>query len=235
MNKLAFFTVLLCASALVCAKPKKEEDVTSEEAVMEIKKMAQSIRAKYNTTILLDLLKLADKVNEKCPHLEDKLDSVGEKVSACIENIELGSKTICTLVKENFMQCFKPVRDVMVSCMPEESKDLPVMVGKVIVALVNTACQSTVEEVLELFNPCQMQAMHHENFSKTPACKQVKTAIVQHKNKLPSNSLICEILPKMHTCEEAVMQQVCKNSVTRNIVTKFHNAVENSLKTECDA
>lgn len=66
----------------------------------------------------------------------------------CINNIELGENTFCSLLRNNLEKCAEPVKKLLVGCLPEESKGLPVMAIKIIKAVIDQACNSTVEEIL---------------------------------------------------------------------------------------
>ncbi|MFK9312061.1 hypothetical protein ACJEKH_26130, partial [Escherichia coli] len=67
------------------------------------------------------------------------------------------------------------------------------MVDKMIVGIIDQACQSTVEEILELFNPCGF----NNDDEHIPACKEIMTAVDKYRNELPSKSLICSTVPKI--------------------------------------
>ncbi|CAG9863957.1 unnamed protein product [Phyllotreta striolata] len=225
MNK--FFIVALCALALANAAPGGKDSSSSED----LRELAESIRDKYNTTLLLDIMKLIDEAKSKCPDIEDKAESVMEEIMSCADDIELGSDTFCSLIKKNYAKCTKPARDLVVSCLPEESKSLPALFEKIVVALIDNACSSTVEELLELFNPCALEN-DPESFD---SCKAVKNAVQQHANKMPSKSLVCSIIPKAKNCAKTILDNSCKNTVTRNSVNKFYNAIDVATKDECDA
>lgn len=135
-------------------------------------------------------------------------------VSTCVENIELGSDTFCQLIRKNYAKCTKPIRDIVVGCLPPESRDLPLLGEKIIGAIIDQVCNSTVEEILgkfhngqtscnyvirfitkrkyallftELFNPCVME----KELDEVAQCGDIKKTFIQHKNELPSKSLIC--------------------------------------------
>ncbi|CAH1101382.1 unnamed protein product [Psylliodes chrysocephalus] len=235
MNKYVFLAVFLCALASTNAKPShdKEEGSDSPSATgeSEFKKIAEQVNERYNTTVLLDIGELINKVDEKCPNLEKQMDNVAEEIHNCIDDIELGNDTLCHAVQENFVTCFKPVAVLINSCMPEESKDLPFMLGKMVQGLITQACHSTVEEILEIFNPCIYEA----DTDTLPACEEVETVVNEHKSKLPSKSLICHTLPKERNCAKSMVEGTCKNPITKNTVIKFHDAVEHAIKEDCDA
>lgn len=54
-------------------------------------------------------------------------------------------------IKKKFAKCTKLGRDLVVSCLPEKSKDLPILGEKIAFALIDQACNSTVEEILGEF------------------------------------------------------------------------------------
>ncbi|CAH1101383.1 unnamed protein product [Psylliodes chrysocephalus] len=218
MNKYVFVAVFMCALAFTNAKPSHDKEVetnSSESGELEFKKIAQQIKDQYNTSLLLDIATMA----------------VGEEVQNCIEAVELGNDTFCHMIQENFVTCFKPVAVVINTCMPEESKDLPFMIGKMIHGVIEQACHSTVEDILEIFNPC----IYEKDPETIHACEEIDTVVGEHQNKLPSKSLICQTLPKVKNCAKAMVDGSCKNQVTKNAVLKFHDAIEHSVKEDCDA
>ncbi|CAG9834927.1 unnamed protein product [Diabrotica balteata] len=225
MNKYLILAVLLVGAVLA---KKEDSSSSSEENVREV---AEMLNKKFNTTLLLDVIKMAEKAKAKCPDLEEKLDDISEKIEKCVDDIELGSETFCSLVKNNLARCAKPAIDLIASCLPEESRDLPVLGQKIVVAVVKQACSSTVEEILELFNPCALE----KDFASFPACREIKTVIDEHRNKLPSKSLICSTLPKVRNCAKAHIEASCQNTITRQAALKFHDAIDAALKDDCDA
>lgn len=73
--------------------------------------------------------------------------AAGTEVESCLEEIELGSETFCNLIRKNFGKCTAPVRELVVGCLPEKSKELPVVGEKIMLAIIDQACNSTVEEI----------------------------------------------------------------------------------------
>lgn len=65
-----------------------------------------------------------------------------------MEEIEWGSDTFCTVIRKNFAKCTAPARELIVGCLPEKSKDLPMLAEKIVSALIDQACNSTVEEIV---------------------------------------------------------------------------------------
>lgn len=70
------------------------------------------------------------------------------EIQTCLEEIELGSDTLCNLIRKNYGKCTKPARELIISCLPEKSKDLPVLGEKIILSIIDQTCNSTVEEIL---------------------------------------------------------------------------------------
>ncbi|XP_072388550.1 uncharacterized protein [Diabrotica undecimpunctata] len=228
MNKFIVLFAFVVAIGTTHAAAVSSSSSSSEEDIAEI---AQMLNKRFNSTIILDVLKMAEKAKEKCPNIDDKIDEVGEKIVQCMDDIELGSETFCSLVKKNLAKCSKPLVDLITGCLPDESKDLPAMGEKIITAIVDEACHTTVEELLELFNPCFME----KEFVSVPACSEIKDVFVANRNKLPSKSLVCSMLPKVKSCVKGHVDASCKNPTTKRATLKFHEAIENAIKSDCDA
>ncbi|XP_074026934.1 uncharacterized protein [Leptinotarsa decemlineata] len=226
MKTFAILTVFLFAYAL--ADDSNESKSLEED---DIKELAQLVKDKFNTTIIYDLLKLAKKAEEKCPDIEGKIEGAIDQILECITDIELGADTLCSLIRNNWEKCSKPGWDAVASCLPAESKDLPHLFGKVFFALVDQACNSTVEQILELLNPCGLK----NNYETFPECKDVLKTFTSHKNELPSKSLVCSMLPKLKNCAEAHDKAGCENPITRQASNQFFEAVEDATKDDCDA
>ncbi|CAH1101388.1 unnamed protein product, partial [Psylliodes chrysocephalus] len=184
-----------------------------------------------NTTILLDIITMGDKIKEKCPDIEDKIEHTMDRVGECVEAVDLGSDTFCSLIRKNFVKCMKPAKELITGCMPQESKDIPEMIEKMMMAMIDQACSSTVEEMLEMLNPCKME----KDPQTFPACKEVMTTMEQYKNKLPSKAMICQTMPKMRMCMKAVLDASCPNQITKNAHMKMQDAIDKAMKDDCDA
>ncbi|XP_056632279.1 uncharacterized protein LOC130442184 [Diorhabda sublineata] len=224
MNKLVLTTILFAVLAFVNA----DSSSSSEE---DLKEIGNLLKEKFNITLLLDFLELGNQAKAKCPDIEEKMDNVVEQMGECAEQIELGDDTFCSLIKKNLKKCSKPVIDIITSCMPNESKDLPSIIEKAIIATVEQACQSTVEEILELFNPCYMQ----KDFIEFQPCADIRTTLVEQRNKLPSKSLVCSTIPKMRNCMKDHLEASCQNAITKRSSLKFQDAIWNSVKVDCKA
>nr|XP_023023452.1 uncharacterized protein LOC111511653 [Leptinotarsa decemlineata] len=225
MKTFVLLAVFLFATSW--AEESKESSSLEEEDVKEIAKYVQD---KFNSTIVFDIMTLIKKTEDKCPDIEEKLERAGEEIGECIEQIELGSETFCSLLRKNGQKCTKPGVEAIASCLPEESKELPAMLSKIIWVVIDQACNSTVEEILELFNPCVM----NKEANKSPECTAVKDTIVSHKDQLPSKSLICSLVPKVKSCA-AKHEGGCTNPITKNANLHFQNAIEDAIKDDCDA
>ncbi|XP_072388551.1 uncharacterized protein [Diabrotica undecimpunctata] len=227
MNKfIVLFAFVVAIGTTNAAAVSSSSSSSSEEAIAEV---AQMLSKRFNTTIILDIIKMVEKAQEKCPNIEEKIDDVVDKVDKCMDEIELGSDTFCSLVKNNLAKCSKPLVDLITSCLPDESKDLPVMGQKIITAVVDEACHTTVEELLELLNPCVIE----KDFVSVPACSEVKDVFVANRNKLPSKSLVCSMLPKVKSCVKGHVEASCKNPTTKRATLKFHEAIDNAIKSDC--
>ncbi|XP_023023451.2 uncharacterized protein [Leptinotarsa decemlineata] len=225
MKKFVLLALFLFATSW--AEESNESSSLEKEDFEEIAEFAKN---KLNTTIIYDLMKLVKKTQEKCPDIEEKLEHAGEEIGECIEKIELGSETFCSLLRKNGERCSKAGVEAIASCLPEESKELPAMLSKIIWVIIDQACNSTVEEILELFNPCVL----NEEASKSPECTEVKDALASHKDQLPSKSFVCSMIPKVRSCSKK-FESGCTNPITKNANLHFHDAVEEAIKEDCDA
>ncbi|CAG9834924.1 unnamed protein product [Diabrotica balteata] len=228
MNK---FIVLFAFAVAIGTTHAAAVSSSSSSSSEEVAELAQLLSKKFNTTIILDIVKMVEKAEDKCPNIEEKIEGVVDKVDQCMDEIELGSDTFCSLVKNNLAKCSKPLVDLITSCLPDESKDLPPMVQKIITAVVDEACHTTVEELLELLNPCIID----KEFVSVPACSEIKDVFVANRNKLPSKSLVCSMLPKVKTCVKGHVEASCKNPTTKRATLKFHEAIDNAIKSDCEA
>ncbi|XP_056647900.1 uncharacterized protein LOC130452563 [Diorhabda sublineata] len=228
MNKLVIFSVFLviCGFANAGTVSKKDSSSSSEE----LKELASLLESKFNITIIKDLEELGKKAKAQCPNIETQIEEVGSQIESCIEDIELGSDTFCSLMKKNLAKCAKPGVDLISSCLPAESKELPTIAIKVVSAIIDQACRSTVEEILELFNPCILET----DISTISACTEIKTVLEEHRNKLPSKSLVCSTVPKVKSCSKAHREASCKNPITNRVAANFQDAIEASIKDVCD-
>ncbi|KAG5894172.1 hypothetical protein JTB14_001867 [Gonioctena quinquepunctata] len=220
--------VILAVFLFAFANADSDELKSLEEE--DIKELAELVRDKFNITIINDLLRLGHLAKEKCPDVEDKLEKAVDEIAECITSIELGSETFCSLIRHNWNKCSKPGLDAVASCLPAESRDLPRMASKVILAVIDQACNSTVEQILELFNPCLME----EDIDEFAECTEILTSFKEHKDKLPSKNLICSLLPKMKGCKKAHQDASCKNPVTKQASALFSEAIEDATQEECN-
>ncbi|KAJ8918634.1 hypothetical protein NQ315_013140 [Exocentrus adspersus] len=202
------------------------ESSSSEE---DLKSVASIVENKLNSTIITDMLALIEQTKKQCPDIQDKLDSTTDQVATCIDNIDLGSDTFCAIIRKNLGKCSEPVKKLLDGCLPEESKDLPAMGIKIISAIIDQACNSTVEEILELFNPCMME----KEFKSYEACTKVKDAVTEHKSKLPTKSLICSMLPNLTSCVKSHRDASCKNPVTKESLINFYEAIDTATASDC--
>ncbi|XP_074026936.1 uncharacterized protein isoform X2 [Leptinotarsa decemlineata] len=208
-----------------------ESNESSSLEEEDIKEIAEMVKEKFNSTIVFDVLRLAKLTKDKCPDVEEKAENALGEIAECISDIELGSETFCSLIRNNWEKCSKPGLDAVASCLPEESKDLPYMFSKIIAAIVDEACNSTVEEILELFNPC---GFDDEDSRELPECNEIVSTVASYKDKLPSKNLICSMLPKMRKCGIA-QNESCKNPITKRAGLHFQEAIESATKDDCDA
>ncbi|XP_018568676.1 uncharacterized protein LOC111691275 [Anoplophora glabripennis] len=222
MNK--FVLILLLTAACVHAE---EESSSSSESFL--KSLANRFEEKLNPKILNKFIELSEKTKIQCPELEQTLDTTLEEVDNCIENTELGDNTLCSLLRNNLEKCLEPVKKTLVRCLPEESKGLPIMAIKIGKAVVDQACNSTVEEILELLNPCTRakETLSYE------ACTKVRKIFREYKNKLPSKSLVCSLLPNIKSCDKFHQEASCKNPVTKSAMVNFFEAIDEATATEC--
>ncbi|KAJ8940672.1 hypothetical protein NQ318_017721 [Aromia moschata] len=218
--------VLLLAFAFVSVNCEGESSSSSEE---DLKDVAIFLKNVWNVTIINDIADLINRTEAQCPDLESKFEQAMEQVGECLEAVDSSSETFCSLIKKHLLKCAEPVRKAIDDCLPQESKGLPRIALKILAAVVDQACSSTVEEVLEIFNPCRMEL----EFTHFEACQKIKDVFQQYRNKLPSKNLVCEMTPKIRQCVRAHEEASCKNTVTKQALLKFHNAVERVTTEDC--
>ncbi|CAH2010179.1 unnamed protein product [Acanthoscelides obtectus] len=98
-----------------------------------------------------DARDIFNKTQEKCPNLKTDAEDVLKKVGECVVKIEMGSKTICQVIKEKIPKCSKPIIDLITPCVEEQHQYLVRLTFKMVQALMDQACNSTVEELLGWF------------------------------------------------------------------------------------
>ncbi|XP_023019884.1 uncharacterized protein [Leptinotarsa decemlineata] len=204
------------------------EDKWFEKEV--IKNLAGLLKEKFNATHIFDVIKVAKTAQQKCPNIEGKLEGVLDSITECITDIEIGSDTFCSLIRKNWAKCSKPLFDEVTNCLPVESKDLPHMFGKALFAIVDQACNSTGEQIMELFNPCGFQ----EDIRIFQKCEDVWNLLMGHKTVLPSKNIVCSMLPKLKNCAMAHERSSCRNPITREGNNQFYEAVVGATKDDCD-
>ncbi|CAG9863958.1 unnamed protein product [Phyllotreta striolata] len=177
-----------------------------------------------------DIIEMADKTKKNCPDLDAKLNATMIEVQKCTEEIKIGPNTICTILKTNIVPCTKPVRELMVSCLPQESKELPLVLERIFITIIKQACSSTMEEILEFFNPCQFS----KNVSSFPSCQEVANTVQTFRNKMPSKEFVCSLLPKLRTCSKDIHNATCTNIITRTVFLNLHQALEDNTKDVCN-
>ncbi|KAJ8986002.1 hypothetical protein NQ317_013886 [Molorchus minor] len=143
--------VLLLAIAFAVVVKGDGESSSSESGEMQvqIQEIADRIKSKFNITGVNELMLFINSTQSKCPDVEDRIESVAREISICLKSIDATSETFCSLARKNFARCAAPVSKALVDCIPEESKDLPGMFVKIIASVVDQACNSTVEQILE--------------------------------------------------------------------------------------
>ncbi|CAG9834922.1 unnamed protein product [Diabrotica balteata] len=252
MNKflVSLGLVVLAASCVVCA-PKandggrhrgviEEADVQIGEIVKPyigerrlVSKALQKFLKDSDYQVIKDLSRDFNRHKDKCEDIEKKMNDTIEDLSDCLEGISIGSNTVCFTVRHAVEKCAKPVIELVSGCLPEESKELPALVERISLGLLKQACSSTVEEVLELFNPCQWKSFN--NLEKIDSCNNLMTEVESwdHKNPLPTTENICKALPKLKKCSSDFHGQYCKNPVTLSSFAKFHKSIEDQTEKIC--
>ncbi|XP_056648333.1 uncharacterized protein LOC130452869 isoform X1 [Diorhabda sublineata] len=224
MKKLVLASVLFAILAYVNA----DRSSSFEEDFKEIMNLLEE---KINITVLSNFIVLGNKIRSKSLDIGEKMNTVEDQIEECIEEIDFRDETICSLLRKNLKKCSKPAIDLISYFLQENSKDFSSMVEKIIVVMVEQTCQSTVEEILELFNPCFMR----RNFIDFQPCVEIKTSLDEFRHQVSYKSFFCSIIPKMRNCMKEHLQASCQNSITRRSSLKFQDAVWNSVKDDCKA
>ncbi|XP_028146143.1 uncharacterized protein LOC114339675 [Diabrotica virgifera virgifera] len=250
MNKFLvnFGLFVLAASCVVCApndggKPRgvvEEADLQIAELVKPyigerrvVSKALQKYLKDSDYQVIKDLTREFDKHKDKCADIEKKMNDTIDDLANCIEDITIGDSTVCATAQRAIEKCAKPVIELVSGCLPDESKELPALAEGVVLAIWKQACASTVEQVLELFNPCQWKSF--SSLEKIESCKAVPTEVESwdHSKQLPTTENICTLLPKIKKCSSDFHGQYCKNPVTLSSFAKFHKAIETETEKIC--
>ncbi|CAH1998222.1 unnamed protein product [Acanthoscelides obtectus] len=218
---------LLYLSIAVIFVNAKEDSSSSEEIDFnELKKFVQSA----NHEKMTQALDLYNKTKSRCPNIDEDVMEATKKVAECVENVELGSDTVCSVIKKNFPKCTKPFVDVLINCLDEEFKFALPLGIKMITGFIDQACNSTVEEVLELFNPCIFDNDAEEE--KIEACKLINEK--SKDDRLITKAEVCDLRPKGKECLKQLVQ-TCKSPITKKTVMDFHEVSEHIMDNECNA
>ncbi|XP_018568653.1 uncharacterized protein LOC108908944 [Anoplophora glabripennis] len=225
MKKLLLLFVVIFTYAY--ADEESLELSSSEEE--SIGELVTLLETKLNSTIFSDILVLINKTESRCPGIEEKLDKAVGEVGECLDDIDLGEDTICTVTRKNLEKCSEPITKILVDCLPEESKGLPILGIKILKAVLDQACNSTVEEILELLNACTLK----KEFDYFDTCTSLKNTFQQYRDKVPSKSLVCSLMPNVKSCIKSHQEASCKNPVTRAVMVKFYDAIDIATASEC--
>ncbi|CAH1101378.1 unnamed protein product [Psylliodes chrysocephalus] len=220
------FVVVLMASTVYGKQEKNADDNEIQKLVTAFLEQKAS-----SLSVMNDIIEMVDKTKKNCPDLDVKLNATIAEVQKCTEEIKIGPNTICTILKTYVIQCTQPVRELMTSCLPQESKGLPLVLERIFITMIRQACSSTMEEFLEFFNPCQFS----KSVSNFSSCQELTTVVESFKNKLPSKEFICSILPIMRNCSKDIHNTTCTNIITKTVFLNLHQALEDNTKDVCRA
>ncbi|XP_072388547.1 uncharacterized protein [Diabrotica undecimpunctata] len=171
---------------------------------------------------------LLEPVKDKCPQV-DKVPQLLNDVYECVKNTTVGSGTVCSTIQKTIETCYGPLIELVGNCLPKESKELPLLVEKIILGGLKQVCTFTVEEFLELFAPCQSET----NWSDVNSCNEVRAAVEEFGEKLPSTQVICSLLPKLKTCANDVHGRSCKNPITLRSFARVEESVLKETEPVC--
>ncbi|XP_028146145.1 uncharacterized protein LOC114339677 [Diabrotica virgifera virgifera] len=171
---------------------------------------------------------LLEPVKDKCPQV-DKVPKLLDDVYGCVKNTTVGSGTVCSTIQKTIEKCYGPLIDLVGSCLPKESNELPLLAQKIIIGGLKQVCTFTVEEFLELFAPCQSET----NWADVSSCNDVRAAVEEFEKKLPSTQIICSLLPKLKTCANDVHSSSCKNPITLRSFTRVEESVLKESEPVC--
>ncbi|VEN50423.1 unnamed protein product [Callosobruchus maculatus] len=219
------YLVFLCF-AFVFVNAKEDSSSSEEIDFNELRKFVGS----RNHEQLNQALDIYNKTKTKCPNIDEDAVEATKKAAECVEKLELGSDTVCTVIKKNFPKCTKPIIDLMTNCVDDEYKFALPLAIKIVTGFIDQACNSTVEEVLELFNPCVFD--NDEEEDKIEACKVLKEK--RNDERLMTKTEVCDLRPKGKECLKQ-LTATCKNPLTKKTVMDFHDVSEDIMDDECNA
>ncbi|CAH1101379.1 unnamed protein product [Psylliodes chrysocephalus] len=178
------------------------------------------------------LLELLEEMKKDCPTFESEFEKEFQTVRECAEEVKLNTnQTICQAVKTHFHTCNKPVRDLLSKCLPPKSRDLPELISKIVLTVFDEACQSTVEQILELMNPCQFTT----DFASHESCVALRTQIRSYTDTFPTKQFVCSLIPTIKKCSNERHVSDCSNPITKRAFARFHEAIEEATKELCAA
>ncbi|CAH1991376.1 unnamed protein product [Acanthoscelides obtectus] len=176
-----------------------------------------------------DARDIFNKTQEKCPNLKTDAEDVLKKVGECVVKIEMGSKTICQVIKEKIPKCSKPIIDLITPCVEEQHQYLVRLTFKMVQALMDQACNSTVEELLELFNPCVIDVEEEEE-NKFESCKRINEKMKD--DLIPTKEEMCKLKSDGYDCMKELTKK-CENPLTKKSSLDFAKVADDVLADMC--
>nr|CAI5827716.1 unnamed protein product [Callosobruchus analis] len=160
-----------------------------------------------------------------------KRSDVIEKVVQCIEKTEIGSNTMCTTIGQNLPKCAKPIVDLLTPCVEEKYQYVLPLTLKLITGFVQGACDSTVEELLELLNPCVFDVDEEEE-NKIDSCKKINEKIKD--DTIPTKDELCGMKADGDDCITK-LTDTCKNPLTKKVSMRFSGIGTSIIGEQCAA
>ncbi|XP_018568675.1 uncharacterized protein LOC108908960 isoform X2 [Anoplophora glabripennis] len=150
----------------------------------------------------------------------------------CYEEISQGNQSICHSYEVNVQRCSQPLVDYFVDCLPEKSKDLPPVILKGTVSVIETFCSSNGELLLEAFNPCIYEHLEQRNKTNKEECKSdVLLAKLEKFNiDVPSKSELCQVALEIQNCWQEYVGQNCNSPKARELFSKIYGAAFSACK-----
>jgi len=166
-----------------------------------------------------------------CGLSEEDFDEALQKVGEQLERVDFDDETtVCDGVKDHLYNVFRPLIGVLDrNCnMQHKVGPLAKYVVKTVQEVVNQACISTGEEILELFNPCAQKASEENGMC-------VQSVLEDHRDKfndideLEQSTFTHELCSMFNEviddCVKPAVNSYCKLQKTKRSVIGFTTAL----------
>ncbi|XP_019868315.1 uncharacterized protein LOC109597125 [Aethina tumida] len=205
---------LLCIFALVAVATAQVVDIDNR---MSLQELVAQLRMEQK------FQQVSEKFEEVCPGRGDDIKEGLWAVVKCESEIEKKNETICTSIKNHFMECTKQVRGVMRDCVPAHSKDIPDLVFNSITRGFAHVCRMDGEHIFELGNKCISKNL--ESRSTSTCLRRVMTKMQEYTKNTPTKGQLCQFASSLKGCLQIHLSNSCQNPITQEAFIGFYDAI----------